>query len=61
MTKVKPYWRESLRIGPHTPLIPALGRQKQADLLSLRLAWSAQNSLGYIEKPCLGNQKNQNK
>jgi hypothetical protein len=24
----------------HTPLIPALGRQKQADLWSSRLAWS---------------------
>jgi hypothetical protein len=40
-----------------TPLIPALGRQRQVDgSMSSRPAWSTsefQNSQGYTEKPCL--------
>lgn len=33
------------------PLVPVLGRQKQADLLSLRPAWSEfQGNQGYIER-----------
>lgn len=31
----------------HTPLIPALGSQRQVDFCSLK------GSLGYIRKPCL--------
>jgi hypothetical protein len=45
----------------HTPLIPALGRQRQADF-SVRgqpgLQSEFQDSQGYTEKPCL---KKQNK
>jgi hypothetical protein len=40
----------------HTPLIPALGRQRQADFWvrgQLGLQSEFQDSQGYIEKPCL--------
>jgi hypothetical protein len=38
-----------------TPLITALGSQREAELLSSGLAWSTeyQESQGYTEKPCL--------
>ena len=36
----------------HTPLIPALGRQRHA-VLWPRPAWSAEDSQDYAEKPCL--------
>jgi hypothetical protein len=43
----------------HTSLIPALGRQKQADILSLRLAQSTVSSkTGLHRIPCLENPKN---
>jgi hypothetical protein len=41
----------------HTPLIPALGRQRQADLCvrgQPGLQSKFQDSQGYTEKPCLG-------
>lgn len=40
-------------------LILALGRQEQADLLSLRPSWSTQFQIcqNYIEKPCLQKEK----
>jgi hypothetical protein len=47
----------------HTPLIPALGRQRQADFGvrgQLGLQSEFQDSQGYTEKPCLKN-KNKNK
>ena len=40
----------------HTPLIPALGRQRQADFWGRGqpgLQSEFQDSLGYTEKPCL--------
>jgi hypothetical protein len=42
------------------PLIPALGRQRQADLWvrdQPGLRSEFQNSQGYTEKPCLGKKK----
>jgi hypothetical protein len=45
------------------PLIPALGRQRQADF-SVRgqpgLQSEFQDSQGYTEKPCLGKKKKKN-
>ena len=44
----------------HTPLIPALRRQRQADFWvqgQSGLQSEFQDSQGYIEKPCLKNQK----
>jgi hypothetical protein len=44
-----------------SPLIPALGRQRQADICKFKAAWSlhsqSQTSQDYIEKPCLGEEK----
>jgi hypothetical protein len=48
----------------HTPLIPALGKQRQVDLLVLSqpgLHSEFQDSQGYTEKPCLQNKTKQNK
>jgi hypothetical protein len=45
------------------PLIPALGRQRQADFWvwgQLGLQSEFQDSQGYTEKPCLEKQKNKN-
>jgi hypothetical protein len=54
--------------GWHTPLIPALGRQRQADFWvwgQPGLQSEFQDSQGYTEKPCLENHNqtkpNQNK
>jgi hypothetical protein len=47
-----------------TPLIPALGRQRQADFWvrgQPRLQSEVQDSQGYTEKPCLEKLKKQNK
>jgi hypothetical protein len=43
----------------HMPLAPALGRQRQVDLLSLRSAWSTefQDNKSYTEKPYLEKKK----
>lgn len=39
-------------------MIPTLKRQRPADLMSLRTAWSIEwDSRGYIEKPVLKNQR----
>jgi hypothetical protein len=46
-----------------TPLIPALGRQRQADFWvrgQPGLQSEFQDSQGYTEKPCLEKPKNQN-
>jgi hypothetical protein len=59
-------WHASIdqEVGPvwwRTPLIPTLGRQRQADFWVLGQAGlqsEFQNSQGYTEKPCL---KKQNK
>ena len=48
----------------HTPLILALGRQRQVDFWvpgQPELQSEFQDSQGYTEKPCLGNQKQTNK
>ena len=48
----------------HTPLIPALGRQRQADLCEFKdsLVYSEfQGSQDYTEKPCLKKAKNKQK
>ena len=44
-------------------MIPALGRQRQADLLSSRPAWSTefQDSQGYSEKPSLKEKRKKKK
>jgi hypothetical protein len=47
----------------HTPLIPALGRQRQADFWvrgQLGLQSEFQDSQGYTEKPCLKKTKKKN-
>jgi hypothetical protein len=47
--------------GARTPLIPALGRQRQADFWVLGqpgLQSELQDSQGYTEKPCLKKPKN---
>jgi hypothetical protein len=48
----------------HMPLIPALGRQRQADFWvwgQPSLQSKFQDSQGYTEKPCLKETKKQNK
>ena len=47
-----------------TPVIPALGRQRQADFWipgQLGLQSEIQDSQGYTEKPCLKKTKNKQK
>jgi hypothetical protein len=43
------------------PLIPALGRQRQADFWVRGLQSEFQDSQGYTEKPCLGGNKQKTK
>jgi hypothetical protein len=48
----------------HTPLIPALGRQRQVDFLvqgQPGLQSEFQDSQGYTEKACLGKKKKKKK
>jgi hypothetical protein len=49
MSTQRAWWR--------TPLIPALGRQRQADFLQSEF----QDSQGYTEKPCFEKQKTKKK
>jgi hypothetical protein len=69
---VKTIWPEipyviRMEVGQwwHTPLIPALGRQRQGDFEvpgQSHLQSEFQDSQGYTEKPCLGkNKTKQNK